>query len=78
MQKCSGCGEQRTCNARGFCEACVDKALVTKPCDHPAIEDLGGGKLKCRSCGKTWTWNPLLHYFSDSFVGVFVKTPDHK
>lgn len=45
-------------------------------CDHSHILKEGIG-LKCYSCGKTWEWNGLLNYYSDSFVGVFRPPPEY-
>jgi len=30
-------------------------------------------ELRCCDCGKTWRYNTLLNYWSDSFIGVFKK-----
>lgn len=30
-------------------------------------------ELRCCDCGKTWRYNPVLNYWSDSFLGVFKK-----
>ncbi len=52
---------------------------VKKECQHNIIEEKEQGwynLLKCRFCGKTWKWNPDMHYYSDSFIGIFVKRKD--
>ena len=43
-------------------------------CSHlEIIRDIKGNilRIECIACKKTWNWNPLLKYWSDSFVGVF-------
>ena len=49
-----------------------------KECNCPhlkLIRDYNGNviKVECVECGKTWRWNPLLKYWSDSFVGTFAQ-----
>jgi hypothetical protein len=51
-----------------------------KPCDHSHIRQelykdglVEIQELKCYNCGKTWRYNTLLNYWSDSFLGVFKK-----
>jgi hypothetical protein len=51
-----------------------------KDCDHSDLTNvlikdglLEIKLLKCNSCGKTWRFNPLLNYWSDSFLGIFKK-----
>jgi hypothetical protein len=51
-----------------------------KDCDHSDLTNvlikdglLEIKLLKCNSCGKTWRFNPLLNYWSDSFLGIYKK-----
>ena len=45
-------------------------------CSHlEIIRDIDGHvlRLECMKCKETWNWNPLLNYWSDSYLGTFVK-----
>lgn len=54
--------------------------MKNKPCNHSHIrQDLFKDglieiqELRCCDCGKTWRYNTILNYWSDSFLGVFKK-----
>lgn len=50
-------------------------------CSHlEIIRDSNGqiDRLQCINCKKTWKWNPFLCYWSDSYLGSFVKKSEEE
>ena len=50
--------------------------MAKKNCEHPRLRLVHTNRidgLLCDNCGKTWNWNPLLQYYSDSYLGTFIK-----
>jgi len=49
-----------------------------KRCNCPHLELVRNSEgrvinIRCIDCKKDWRWNALFGYWSDSFVGTFVK-----